>query len=52
MLMLQDQMMFLQLAKWSRINENGDAVHMLTAQNKSIAGLTLTGTYYYAPDFT
>ncbi len=40
------------LAKWSRINENGDAVHMVTAQNKSIAGLTLTGTYYFAPDFT
>jgi len=41
-----------ELAKWSRINENGDAVHMVTAQNKSIAGLTLTGTYYFAPDFT
>ncbi len=26
-----------------------DTVHMLTAQNKSIDGLTLTGTYYYAP---
>ncbi len=26
-----------------------DIVHMLTAQNKSIDGLTLTGTYYYAP---
>ncbi len=27
-----------------------DGVHMLTAQNKSISGLTLTGTWYYAAD--
>jgi len=42
------------LADWSRINDNDDngAVHMITAQNKSIDGLTLTGTYYLAPDFT
>ncbi len=32
------------------LNEN-DGVHMLTVQNKSIADLTLTGTYYYATDF-
>ena len=38
-----------ELAKWSRINPD-DAVHMVTAQNKSIDNLTLTGTWYYAPD--
>jgi hypothetical protein len=27
-------------------------VHMVTAQNKSINNVTLTGTYYYAPDMT
>jgi hypothetical protein len=43
-----------ELAKWSRINNNHDngAVHMITAQNKSVDGLTLTGTYYLAPDFS
>jgi len=43
-----------QLNQWARINNNHDngAVHMLTAQNTSVAGLTLTGTYYIAPDFT
>jgi hypothetical protein len=31
---------------------NGDdGVYMITAQNKSIADLTLTGSYYYAKDF-
>ncbi len=29
-----------------------DAAHMITAQNKSIEGLTLTGSYYYLPDAT
>ncbi len=32
------------------LNEN-DGVHMLTVQNKSIANLTLTGTWYYASDY-
>ena len=36
------------LSQFSRINHDG--VHMLTAQNKSVEGLTLTGSYYYAPD--
>ncbi len=27
-----------------------DGVYMLTAQNKSVENLTLTGTWYYAPD--
>ncbi|MDQ7085171.1 MAG: hypothetical protein Q9M36_09690 [Sulfurovum sp.] len=36
---------------FSQINENGDIVHMVAVQNKSIDGLTLTGTYYFAPDF-
>jgi len=40
------------LADFSKINENGDMVHMITAQNKSISGLTLTGSYYLAPDLT
>lgn len=30
----------------------GDGVFMLTAQNKSIADLTLTGSWYYGVDFT
>jgi hypothetical protein len=36
--------------EFTNINEGGDVVHMVTAQNKSIDGLTLTGTYYFAPD--
>ncbi len=36
---------------FTQINENGDVVHMVTAQNKSIDGLTLTGSFYFAPDF-
>jgi len=38
------------LSDFSKINENGDVVHMITAQNKSIDGLTLTGSWYLAPD--
>ncbi len=37
------------LADWRDVGENG--TYMLTAQNKSIAGLTLTGSFYYAPTF-
>jgi len=37
------------LESWNRINPS-DAVHMVTAQNKSIDNLTLTGSWYYAPD--
>ena len=37
------------LENWDRINPS-DAVHMVTAQNKSIDNLTLTGSWYYAPD--
>jgi len=37
-------------AAFTKINANGDVVHMITAQNKSISNLTLTGSYYYAPD--
>ncbi|SFV68681.1 hypothetical protein MNB_SV-13-678 [hydrothermal vent metagenome] len=37
---------------FKKINENGDVVHMVTAQNKSLDGLTLTGSYYFAPDYT
>jgi len=29
---------------------NDDGVYMLTVQNKSVEGLTLTGTWYFAPD--
>lgn len=36
---------------FSQINENGDVVHMVTAQNKSIENLTLTGSFYFAPDY-
>jgi len=38
------------LSEFTKINKNGDMVHMLTAQNKSISGLTLTGSWYLAPD--
>ncbi len=38
------------LSDFAKINKNGDMVHMVTAQNKSIDGLTLTGTWYLAPD--
>jgi len=38
------------LSDFAKINENGDMVHMVTAQNKSIDGLTLTGSWYLAPD--
>ncbi len=37
------------LADWRNVGDNG--TYMLTAQNKSIEGLTLTGTFYYAPSF-
>ncbi len=37
------------LENWDRINPD-DAVHMVTAQNKSFDNTTLTGTWYYAPD--
>ena len=36
-------------SSFNRINPT-DGVHMVTAQNKSISNLTLTGTWYYAPD--
>ncbi len=41
---------YLNSGSFNQINAEGDVVYMLTAQNKSISGLTLTGTYYYAPD--
>jgi hypothetical protein len=37
------------VSQYNHLN-NSDGVYMLTAQNKSVEGLTLTGTYYYAPD--
>ena len=37
------------LENWDRINPT-DGVHMVTAQNKSIDNMTITGTWYYAPD--
>jgi len=41
---------YLNSGSFNQINNPGDIVHMLTAQNKSVEGLTLTGTAYYAPD--
>ena len=35
---------------FTKINPNGDVVHMIAAQNKSISNLTLTGNYYFGPD--
>lgn len=40
------------IGEFNDINENGNVVHMLTAQNKSIENLTITGSFYYAPNFT
>jgi hypothetical protein len=37
------------MADFNNINEQ-DGVYLLTVQNKSIADLTLTGSYYYAAD--
>jgi len=37
------------LADWRNVGDNG--TYMITAQNKSINGLTATGTWYYAPSF-
>ena len=37
------------LADWRDVGQNG--TYLLTAQNKSIAGLTATGSFYYAPSF-
>ncbi|SFV63216.1 hypothetical protein MNB_SV-3-1635 [hydrothermal vent metagenome] len=37
------------LGNFSEVNAN-DGVYMLTAQNKSVENLTLTGSYYYAPN--
>ena len=34
---------------FNKFNDH-DGIHMLTVQNKSIEGLTLTGSYYYAPN--
>ncbi len=36
------------LSAFDELNQKG--IYMLTAQNKSISGLALTGTYYYAPE--
>ncbi|PHS41053.1 MAG: hypothetical protein COB07_03415 [Sulfurovum sp.] len=36
---------------WDDINPSNDGIHLLTLQNKSIDNLTLTGSWYYAPNF-
>jgi hypothetical protein len=41
---------YLNSGSFTQINNPGDVVYMLTAQNKSVEGLTLTGTAYYAPE--
>ncbi|MCF6245442.1 MAG: hypothetical protein L3J43_10470 [Sulfurovum sp.] len=41
---------YLNSGSFTQINNPGDVVYMLTAQNKSVEGLTLTGTYYFAPE--
>ena len=38
------------MANFGNLNGN-DGVHMVTAQNKSINGLTLTGSYYYGANY-
>lgn len=37
------------LSEFTDLNEDG--IYMLTAQNKSVKDLTLTGTYYSVPDY-
>jgi hypothetical protein len=37
------------LSDWRSVGDDG--TYMLTAQNKSIEGLTVTGSFYYAPSF-
>jgi len=38
------------MTDFNSVNDS-DGIYMLTVQNKSIEGLTLTGSYYYAPSF-
>ena len=38
------------MSDYAHLNDN-DGVYMLTAQNKSVEGLTLTGTWYYLNDY-
>jgi len=38
------------LTDFNSVNDD-NGIYMLTAQNKSFAGLTLTGTWYYAADY-
>ncbi len=38
------------LGDWSDMGVNDNGVFMLTAINRSVAGLALTGTMYYAPE--
>jgi len=38
------------LGDWSDMGVNDNGVFMLTAVNKTVAGLTVTGTMYYAPE--
>ena len=38
------------LGDWSDAGTNDNGIFMLTAVNKTVAGLTLTGTMYYAPE--
>ena len=40
------------MGAFNKLNKNGDIVHMLTAKNSSLQDLVLTGSIYYAPDFT
>jgi hypothetical protein len=46
-----DRFAFTEIGAYAGVNAV-DNVHMLTAQNKSIDGLTLTGSYYLAPSMT
>ncbi|MEA2048415.1 MAG: hypothetical protein U9O64_08235 [Campylobacterota bacterium] len=39
------------LGDFQKMNQN-DGLHMITAQNKSISNLTLTGSFYYGPNHT
>ena len=38
------------MTRFASVNDS-DGIYMLTLQNKSIDGLALTGTYYYAPSY-
>jgi len=46
----QGNVVYNDLSDFNSVNDD-NGIYMLTVQNKSIEGLTLTGTYYYAAEY-